>query len=338
MEDKVMDSSFKQMTREKFLNVLNCDACLAKHVLRDDMFNLPQPGYVGTNYQKTRILFVGQNPGVSKFPEEDKTYARYLNNLKKNRNDKAYDELNRFLLEFIPQWMSIKRYSPLEACGLEQDDIAYINLVRCRTAGNAPPAKLVVDFCLRHFAELLDVLQPAAVVCLGKFAYNGTYEELASRNIPVCFINRARDRSLSQIEQDIKNAGIFVKNILGSKVAQIEPAVSKITPCKKRNATGVAGTYEGYCELFQDLGFYEFQLTKTLKHGAFVPSIYFNRNRDQIIYFTAYESQEDYFSAKLWNSVEGRIKIKDKDLRSGLINLIPKPGKIREAFESLLEK
>lgn len=109
------------------------------------------------------------------------------------------DALNKVLLDFVPEWPVAGNYFPLNECRLRLDDIAYFNVVRCRTHSNSIPGSYVVRNCLEHFERWLDQLQPRVLVFIGKWAHDAAAELATRRSIPVAFMNR--ERSLSSFER-----------------------------------------------------------------------------------------------------------------------------------------
>ncbi|MFM2449276.1 MAG: Uracil glycosylase superfamily [Pseudomonadota bacterium] len=188
----------------EFAKVISCTACSVTtdgKILRDTEENLPQPGYVGENYWKHRVVLVGQNPGTPKTLErQDQPYTAALRRLREAPSDDKYQELHKVLQSFIPQWPVHGNYFPLDECGLSLQDIAYFNVVRCRTSGDAKPGINSVNSCLNnHFGRWLDNLAPRVVVFIGKWAADRASQEVARRGIPLTFMNR--QRSLSSLER-----------------------------------------------------------------------------------------------------------------------------------------
>ena len=103
--------------------------------------------------------------------------------------------------DFIPDWPVQRQYFPLAECGLSLADIAYCNFVRCRTVtvpGKPPPqphddrAKMCRK---QHFERWLDLLNPKAVVFIGKWASDperGGGMVCDARGIPWTFVNRSK--------------------------------------------------------------------------------------------------------------------------------------------------
>ena len=335
-----------------FSNVIGCERCSETDVQRDAFFNLPQPGFVGKNYAAHKVIFIGQNPGTSPehFAAEDKLYADLLLKLRQKQDSAAYSELYAFLVDFMRKWQVNKNYFPLDECGLGLEDIAYFNLVRCRTRANAVPGRNVTSACMRHFVNWIEMLSPAVVVCIGKNPYDGISLELEQRGIPCCFINRARDLNNSERQINRNNAGNLVKSVLSGKpvVRTAQPAPVKVpeTPAlksvKKPEIPKVKINLSGdrqsmFRQILKALGFEgDIAVCKVLKHRLPVPSMYFNSNANHEIYFTAWEKDLSRFHPGLWARVEGSMKVKGKNLQPGKINVAPKFGKEEEAFRKLL--
>jgi uracil-DNA glycosylase len=185
---------------DEFRRVLTCTACsLATdpNVLRDSQENIPQPGYIGVHYWKHRVALIGQNPGTPKTLElEDRPYTAALRSLRDQPSESNYRELHAVLLRFVPKWPVHGRYFPLNDCHLSLDDIAYFNVVRCRTHIDAKPSANTVNRCLNtHFGRWLDALAPRVVVFIGKWAADQAAGEVERRGIPFVFINRQRSLS-----------------------------------------------------------------------------------------------------------------------------------------------
>lgn len=184
----------------EYARVISCQVC-TRHsdasLLRDDEENVPQPGYVGVNYLSRRVLLVGQNPATPKsLAERDKTYTAALRALRDEPTDGRLKDLEQELVRFIPKWPVHGTYFPLKPAGLALSDIAYFNLVRCRTVSDKRPASSTVRHCTSaHWGRWLDLLQPRVVVFIGKWAAGHGAAELEARRIPHAFMNRQRSLS-----------------------------------------------------------------------------------------------------------------------------------------------
>jgi len=156
-----------------FANVIACHQCVVREgsgLLRDDFENVPQPGFVGSNYLRKRVALAGQNPGVCppRFAVRDAEYTRSLRDLRDDPSAQTIKTLDSVLSRFVPEWPVHGNYFPLEECGLTLDEIAYFNVVRCRTHRNSVPGRHAVNNCMHHFKRWVEILQPNVVVFIGK--------------------------------------------------------------------------------------------------------------------------------------------------------------------------
>lgn len=201
---------------ELFCRVLECDRCSHSIVLRDSFENIPQPGYIGTNYEKYRILLIGQNPGVCppSMKNKDFVYMEALKNLWINKDKSSYDKLYQILLQFVPEWPVQKNYFPLHECGLGLEDIGYCNIVRCRTSDNKTPSIGTTQNCINeHLIKFIDEIVPKVIVFIGKWAYIQLNTKLKELPIKLTYMNR--DRSLSSDKRDL-NRNEVIKTVLSS--------------------------------------------------------------------------------------------------------------------------
>ncbi len=347
-------------TPGEFARVISCDHCSRRgfsKLLRDDLFNLPQPGYVGANYKNTGVLLVGQNPGVSpdRFSAQDREFADAQIALRDNPNASSYEELKNILDKIMPTWPVFTKHFPLAECGLELNDVAYINAVRCRTHDNARPSTLITRACVsNHFVRWLDWLEPRVVVCIGKRAHDEIRGLLRERDIPNEFINRQWVLPGGERQRDKDRVAALVRRVLPANPSGISRrsrvATSNQTPARPatldrisidlpdRESTGRSTMdAQGYIELFQDLGYERKQRPndgRLMRHKrTLIPRLYFNRTRGRV-YFVVYREVEQRFPAALWVRIPPQKKTDDK---SNLLTVVPKAGREREAFEALLK-
>ncbi len=183
---------------QHFNEVIDCTKCdqwTSKKLLRDTAENIPQPGWVGRNYAERRVLLVGQNPSLppTHMQARDGIYTAALRQLNDTGSDEDYQRLHQVLKQFVPEWPVQRNYFPLAESGLGLEDIAYCNIVRCRTVGNAAPSNALVQNCLSHFDSFVKTLEPSVVVFIGKWAHDRAAERLG--DIPYAFMNRMRSLS-----------------------------------------------------------------------------------------------------------------------------------------------
>jgi len=219
-----------QKMAELFAAVLGCSECSQrgdKTILHDVTFNIPQPGYVGPGYWQKRVLLIGQNPGVSppRFRAQDEAYAQAGCRLRDNPSPDTLKRYQAVLADIIPTWPVQDNYFPLYECGLDLSDIAYFNVVRCRTRGNRVPSSGMVTACMKaHFTDFVEFLQPRIVVCVGKWAHDRVAGVLEQQGILHTFMNRMR--SLSSADRARNRADVVkmvTTAIAGRPVAREAP-------------------------------------------------------------------------------------------------------------------
>ena len=150
----------------EFAQVVSCDYCARRNypkLLRDDSFNLPQPGYIGSNYGKYRVLLVGQNPGVSplRFQAQDRELAANLSAVRDGRDAGSMARLKSSLDGTLPTWPVFTNHFPLAECGLQLDDIAYINVFGVEQLTTQLRARTLAKTCIDNHPHSVAGLAPA---------------------------------------------------------------------------------------------------------------------------------------------------------------------------------
>lgn len=209
----------------EFAKVVKCDVCARSRypkLLRNDSFDLPQPGYIGTNYRNTGVLFVAQNPGISHdySNARDMELANALIAVTEDEDAQAAANVKNILDRIMPAWKVFNDYFPLADCGLRLDDIAYTNIVRCRTVNNSTPGVQIARTCIAsHFIGWVDWLKPRVVVCIGKWAHDKVGHELEARGIPNAFINRNRSLTNFERHRNRREVAELVRDVLSNNQA-----------------------------------------------------------------------------------------------------------------------
>lgn len=179
-----------------FAGIIGCERCTLVHdrnLLRDAYENVPQPGWVGAAYATKRVLLIGQNPGTPKtLADADRPYTAALRALRDEPSRSEYEQLRAVLRDFIPTWPVHGSYFPLAECGLRLDEIAYFNLVRCRTMHDRAPNARLVEACSSHLRQWLVQLAPRVVVFIGKWAWERGRPAVEAAGIPCAYMNRQR--------------------------------------------------------------------------------------------------------------------------------------------------
>jgi uracil-DNA glycosylase len=194
-----------------------CDKAIEKCMLRDVQDNVPQPGYVGKKYLNKRVLLVGQNPGVGNSVSEarSRAYLQKLREIRDTPNLNVFSELQEILANLIPTWPVHGNYFPLEEAGLKLDEIAHINLVRCRTCYNGKSTVGMINNCSMHFEKWIKQLNPKVIVFVGKWASDNSKHLVNNHNIPNTFVNRNRSLSGAARQQNLNDVARFVREQIG---------------------------------------------------------------------------------------------------------------------------
>jgi uracil-DNA glycosylase len=96
----------------------------------------------GTGSAEARLMFVGEGPGA----DEDEQGVPFVG------------RAGQLLTQII------------KAMGLEREDVYIANVVKCRPPGNRNPEPDEIEQCEPFLMRQIDVIKPAVVVALGKFA------------------------------------------------------------------------------------------------------------------------------------------------------------------------
>ena len=206
-------------TPNEFAQIMHCKKCTlatSKKLLRDQLENIPQPGFIGQNYNRKRIVLAGQNPGVCPpaYAKIDSKYTSALRAVRDTPNQETMGSLYRVLLHTVPGW-KVGDYFPLNECRLSLEEIAYFNIVRCRTMKNSIPGQFVVRNCLTHFENWLLMLRPSVVIFIGKWAFDKAGHIPKQHNIPCDFMNRERSLSTAARKENRHRVETLVRSIIG---------------------------------------------------------------------------------------------------------------------------
>jgi hypothetical protein len=186
--------------------------------MRDSDEHVPQPGYIGKGYEQTGVLLVGQNPYLpnGSLAAQDRAYTAALRALRDSPTEQQYARLQVVLNRFIAIWPVQNKYFPLRECGLNLEDIAYLNLVRCRTGEKAPNTSTVEQCRRTHFEPWLEKLNPACVVFIGLWARERGQHAVAARRIPYTAMNRRRSLGASELIKNRTEVAEFVREHIRS--------------------------------------------------------------------------------------------------------------------------
>lgn len=205
---------------KEFAAVIACERCSGstdRRLLRDSLENVPQPGFIGDNYWSRRVLLIGQNPGTpkSRRSEADRPYTAALRALRGNPTEGSYQHLRGVLKGIIPQW-PVGNYFSLAECGLTLEDIAYCNVVRCRTVRDASPSERTALTCSQsHLARWVFLLAPLVVVFIGRWAFERGHTVVDRSGIPCDYMNRQRSFSSEARRKNRDRVSALVRRLTG---------------------------------------------------------------------------------------------------------------------------
>ncbi|MBP2315473.1 uracil-DNA glycosylase family protein [Azospirillum soli] len=135
----------------------------------------PSPDYIGPRY--AGLVIVGANPGngsTGSRKANDDHMERLMQRVGEEADVAAFQALMRFLPVSMQGWQQVVTSKHREILGFDIEEIAYINVVKCKTSNaSANPADTVGDRVLRrcwqtYTAHQLRLLRPTHVIGLWK--------------------------------------------------------------------------------------------------------------------------------------------------------------------------
>ncbi len=88
-----------------------------------------------------------------------------------------------------------------------------------------------------------------------------------------------------------------------------------------------------YRDLFETMGIEDRGLRHVLRYGGLPTRVYFNRNKDVGIYFSAHGDDEAWYPSCLWEEIDP-YRVQKTDLRR--LNVVPRLGMATAAFRNLV--
>ncbi len=156
-----------------YRHALPCRKCFAEQRgLTAPVIDLAQPRWVGSRYfrAKLRITFVMLNPGAGAPSKAAGNRAAREMLLKFRDGDTTFPEVLAFQRQHMKSWgRAAGRFLDFytKDLGLKLDEVAFLNIALCATAGNRYP-KWMLDRCFAdHSGEILRRLDPSLVVLCG---------------------------------------------------------------------------------------------------------------------------------------------------------------------------
>jgi len=158
---------------ELYRRALRCRICFAEQTrLTAPIIDLAQPRWVGSRYSgaSPRVTFLMLNPGAGESSKDaGNRAAREL--LVKFRDGRAsFPEVLAFQRQHMESWGKpagrfLRFY--IRGLGLELEEVAFLNIALCATAGNRYPKRMLNRCFVDHSGEILRQLDPSLVVLCG---------------------------------------------------------------------------------------------------------------------------------------------------------------------------
>ena len=152
---------------------------IAPTIQRSGYVRRPLPGYVGDAYDRTKIVFLGTNPGPGKgqgnsFPWDIELFKTLLPDFVRNPNIETFKRLNDCLAWVMPKWGIFSRIDFPSSFGLRMEEFAYSNVLLVNTPDGTRPHEVhpkVFGYSIKRFlAPWLEMLKPRLIVVFGKAA------------------------------------------------------------------------------------------------------------------------------------------------------------------------
>ena len=197
-------------------------------VRRAGYIRRPQPGYIGKDYERTRIVFLGQNPGAGGKGEFDsrawdiELFKQYLPNFVNNPSSNSFAELNAYLATILLEWPFFKQteFDFPRSFGLRIEEIAYSNVLPVDSheeliAKRIVPHRAIFRYSVERFiGPWLELLAPKVVVVFGKVAggHLERYWNTKPRNVVITCVTHpsSKNRDLDKFKRELATAKTIV--------------------------------------------------------------------------------------------------------------------------------
>ena len=310
------------------------------------------PGYVGRTYQPGGWLLIGHFPAggtegytVRRDPSDQRLYDAF----RALRDTGDDPDLRRGNFETMSDiWIENQSrhriYSnlirhALDAGGLEDHDVAFLNLFPYRTRENKRPTSSMLRSAWNiAVSRQIEALQPGRIIALG-IAVSDALDTLYEGRLPVTVLRRSNgDHYLTaEAKSAISELEVDTPRIDATNPPETPPTPqqpkSRPIPVAHASPCDLGWNKDDYIALLQELGFETPRRGLTLKHRKPVPSVYFNIKRDGSVYFVTHIKDRSLFSSEHWMDLPAQ---QAKDRENHLVTKRPIPGCERTAFQHLL--
>ncbi len=195
-----------ELGRAAFFGSADTDLPLHRSSERSRDDRIPSFGYVGTGYQKTRVLLLGINPGNgpndARAPGDEKMIP-VLFEFAEHPSPASFLTAQDAYREACRSWPIWSRHCAeiIGAGGLSLDEVAYSNCLPWRTESKSKFADSVAERAATLYVQpLIEELKPRVIIALGKRAAEILY--LCEKTLPTLIVwNRAQAATAAVLEE-----------------------------------------------------------------------------------------------------------------------------------------
>ncbi len=207
---------------------------IAPTIQRAGYTRIPLPGYVGDAYERTRIVFLGTNPGPGKgrsnFRSEDvDLFKTFLPEFVQNPDSQNFKKLTGELVRVMPEWDIFRNIDFPYSFGLRMEEFAYSNVLLVNTPDGKGPGELeprVFEHSIKKFlVPWLELLDPKLVVVFGKGA---------ARHLETYWRTRSSDLKVVPMQLPTRQNMNTRRETFQTDLKQAKAAVAAVFPQAKR--------------------------------------------------------------------------------------------------------
>ena len=134
---------------------------------------IPQPGFVGSEYQPGGVLFIAKNPAKGELPLNtlEERHVQTLRSFKSSHSDslpESFETLMKELVHIMSEWHMVRNYVRpiISKAGVELESVAFLNLFKWRS--DDVTRAMFRRSWQAHTGEQYRLLRPALVIAVGK--------------------------------------------------------------------------------------------------------------------------------------------------------------------------
>ena len=191
-------------------------------VASDDL--IPQFGYVGTQFDQSRVLLLGINPGNGNDlvrSRQDNTMMPALHRFAADVSITSFIQAQKAYKSVCQSWPIWRRHCSevIGAGKLSFEDIAYSNALPWRTASESNFDDAVGKKAAKNYVyPLIEELQPRVIIAMGKKA--ARIIGLGGKSFPNLIVWNRAQVATSSVQRERTTAAEQIFNIIGRKAQQ----------------------------------------------------------------------------------------------------------------------